>query len=139
MKNAIITLYLILLIPFSIAHANESEDKPAEETPEYLYFGFDPELVTNYISSRGSMGYVRTSIDLVVKLPSELSLLEYHEPLLRATLLEILGGQPEEKIKSLSGREAIRKECKNMLNKLLKQETGESPIVNLLLTRYLYD
>ena len=121
---------------FSVVHAADEEEDAA---PKQLYFAFEPELVTNYISSRGSMGYVRASIELMVENPSDLSLLEFHEPLLRATLIEILGSQSTEKVKSLDGREEIRQECRNKLNKVLKQETGESPITNLLLTRYLYD
>lgn len=139
MKKTLLTLCLILFHFSPLTAMAEEQETTPEESPELLYFGFEPELVTNYISSRSSMGFVRASIELVVKEPTDLTLIESHEPLLRAELISILGGQPEEKIKSLSGREEIRRECKEQLNKLLKEETGETPIKNLLLTRYIYD
>ncbi|MGL4900921.1 MAG: flagellar basal body-associated FliL family protein, partial [Shewanella sp.] len=62
-----------------------------------------------------------------------------HDPLLRAAIIEVLGNQPEEKVKSLAGREEIRRECFERLNNLIAQEVGRSLIVNLLFTSYLYD
>ncbi|WP_267459569.1 flagellar basal body-associated protein FliL [Shewanella avicenniae] len=115
----------------------------AAETPSasdnYAYYGFEPEIVTNYISNRKKLGFVRISVELMVKSPEDLVVIEHHDPLLRAAIVEILGNQPEDRIKSLTGREEIRKECYEELNKLLQQETGKSLIVNMLFTRYLYD
>jgi flagellar FliL protein len=65
--------------------------------------------------------------------------LEHHDPLLRSAIVEILGNQSEEKVKSLSGREEIRRECYETVNRLMEQEVGRSIVVNLLFTKYLYD
>ena len=74
-----------------------------------------------------------------VKSPDDLVTVERHDPLLRAAIVEVLGNQSEEKIKSLTGREEIRRECFDMVNNLLTKEAGKALIVNLLFTSYLYD
>lgn len=72
-----------------------ADEKPAEDT--YAYYGFEPEIVTNYISNRKKLGFVRISVELMVKDPQDLVALQHHDPLLRAAIVEILGNQPEDR------------------------------------------
>ena len=46
--------------------------------------------------------------------------------------------EQEEKIKSLAGREAIRKKCSERVKALLLQETGQEIVHDVLFTKYLY-
>ncbi|MBY5982012.1 flagellar basal body-associated protein FliL [Ferrimonas balearica] len=105
----------------------------------YGYYGLEPEIVTNYVSPRKRLGYVRVSVELMLKDADTVEMVEHHAPLIRATIVEILGQQPEEKIKSLSGREEIRRDCFETVNNLLAKEVGQPLVANLLFTRYLYD
>lgn len=105
----------------------------------YGYYGLEPEIVTNYLSPRKRLGFVRVSVELMLKDADTIEMVEHHAPLIRATIVEILGQQPEEKIKSLSGREEIRRDCFDTVNALLTQEVGQPLVANLLFTRYLYD
>lgn len=103
------------------------------------YFGFEPDIVTNYISySNKKMGYVRVSVDLMLENTADIAIVEHHTPLLRDALVEILSKEPEEKIKSLTGREEIREKCAEKLKNLLKEETGQEIIREVLFTKYLY-
>lgn len=113
-----------------------AEDSAADN---YVYFGFEPEIVTNYISNRKKLGFVRVGVELMVKNQEELLIVEEHEPLLRAAIIEILGSQTEGKIKSLTGREQIRQQCLDTINELLYRETMQVALVNLLFTKFLYD
>lgn len=139
-----LSLLLISLLFFALPVMAEEEEKEAaaEEAPaviEYAYYGFEPDIITNYVTSKKKMGYIRVTVELMVKNAADLVEIEQHAPLLRAAMIEILGNQPEERIKSLSGREAIRKQCFDTMSRLLKQETGKEPINHLLFTKYLYD
>jgi flagellar FliL protein len=84
------------------------------------------------------MGYVRVTIDLMLTDTSDIAVVEHHTPLLRDALVEILSKEPEEKIKSLTGREEIRAKCAEKLKSLLKEETGQEIIREVLFTKYLY-
>jgi flagellar FliL protein len=133
MKKLVSTLVMLCCFAFN-AHA---ADEQAVE--DYAYYGFEPDIVTNYISNRKKLGFVKISVELMVKNPNDLVSLEHHDPLLRAAIVEILGNQSEDKVKSLSGREEIRRECYETVNRLIEQEVGRSIVVNLLFTKYLYD
>lgn len=133
MKKLVSILLILLATSMQVYAADE---KPLDE---YAYYGFEPEIVTNYISNRKKLGFVSISVELMVKSPEDLIALEHHDPLLRSAIVEILGNQSEEKIKSLTGREEIRRECYDTVNRLLEVETGKTPVVNLLFTKYLYD
>jgi flagellar FliL protein len=106
---------------------------------DYLYYGFEPEIITNYISSGKKLGYIRVAIEIMVAGSANLEKVEQHAPLLRAAIVEILGKQSEDHIKSLSGREATRKLCLSTVNQLLEEETGEPLAKQLIFTKYLYE
>ncbi|AAN53219.1 MULTISPECIES: flagellar basal body-associated protein FliL [Shewanella] len=136
MKKLLSACLILFTVVCSAYAADEKEAAPAAE---YAYYGFEPEIVTNYISNRKKLGFVKISVELMVKSPDDLVIVERHDPLLRAAIIEVLGNQAEEKVKSLTGREEIRRECFDMVNNLLTKEAGKPLVVNLLFTSYLYD
>ncbi|WP_394204235.1 flagellar basal body-associated protein FliL [Shewanella waksmanii] len=132
----LVSLWLILVLGVFSAFSHAEEE---ERLDTYAYYGFEPDIVTNYISNRKKLGFVRIGVELMVKAPEDLIALERHDPLLRAAIVEILGSQTEDKVKSLTGKEDIRRECYDTINNLLEAETGKAMVVNLLFTKYLYD
>ena len=131
MKKTVFTGLFILLVSLTSLSAR------AESTVGY--FGFEPDIITNYIGpSSKQMGYVRVTVDLMLNKKSDIAIVEHHTPLLRDALVEILSKEPENKIKSLTGREQIRLKSAEKLKSLLKEETGHENIPDLLFTKYLY-
>lgn len=131
MKKTVFTGLFILLVSLTSLSAR------AESTVGY--FGFEPDIITNYIGpSSKKMGYVRVTVDLMLNKTSDIAIVEHHTPLLRDALVEILSKEPENKIKSLTGREQIRLKSVEKLKSLLKEETGHEIIRDLLFTKYLY-
>ena len=112
----------------------------AQEQPkEIVYYGFDPDIVTNYISgNRRSLGYIRVTVELMIEDKRYLPAIEHHEPLILDTIISIFSKQPEDKIKSLTGREEIRLAILEQLQQSMKKEAGEMMIQDLLFTKYLY-
>ncbi|MFT4993281.1 MAG: flagellar FliL protein [Paraglaciecola sp.] len=133
-KIAALGLILILLPGLSLAVFAE------EDTPKnYAYFGLEPDIITNYLGqSARKLGFVRVTIELMLEDVSHLEAAEHHSPLMRATAIEIFGRQPEEKVKSLTGRETIRQTCLESLRALMKKETGSAMIKDVIFTKYLY-
>lgn len=105
---------------------------------KFAYFGFEPDIITNYITTKKKPGYVRITVELMLVDASYLDVVEHHSPLLRDAIVEILGKEPEEKIKSLTGREEVRKLCAKKVKDLLQKETGQELVRDLLFTNYLY-
>lgn len=111
----------------------------ASAQTNFAYYGLEPDIVTNYLgSSARKLGFVRVTIELMLEDPDDLEAAEHHSPLLRATIIDIIGRQPEDKVKSLTGREDIRRTCLEKLQELMKRETGSPMIKNVIFTKYLY-
>lgn len=134
MKKSLLSIYLISMLFVS---ATTSWSVRAESNVGY--FGFEPDIITNYIGQGNKkLGYVRITVDLMLNDLSDIAIVEHHTPLLRDAIVEILSKEPEENIKSLTGREEIRKRCTEKLKALLKQETGQEIVREVLFTKYLY-
>lgn len=103
---------------------------------DYAYYGFEPDIVTNYVAVKKNMGFVRLTVELMV--PSEsIEIVEHHSPLLRDAIIDIIGKQPEEKVKSIKGRAEIQLKCEEQVKALLTKETGQPLIKKLLFTQWL--
>ena len=103
---------------------------------EYAYYGFQPDIVTNYVAVKKKMGYVRLTVELMVK-SDNLVIVEHHSPLLRDAIINIIGRQTEAKIKSIKGRSEIQLLCEEQVKELLTKETGRPLIKKLLFTQWL--
>ncbi|MEZ7279563.1 flagellar basal body-associated protein FliL [Pseudoalteromonas sp. N1230-9] len=134
MKKSLLSIYLICLLA-----VNATLSFSAHAESKVGYFGFEPDIITNYIGQGNKkLGYVRITVDLMLNDMSDIRVVEHHTPLLRDAIVEILSKEPEENIKSLTGREEIRKRCTEKLKTLLKQETGQEIVREVLFTKYLY-
>lgn len=115
---------------------------PAAAEPtkaKIVYFGFDPDIVTNYVTTgQKSIGYVRVTMELMIKDEKYLPLVEHHEPMILNAIVSVFGKENEDTIKSLTGREEIRIKILNKLNELMKKETGVAVVQDVLFTKYLY-
>ncbi|MEZ8106737.1 flagellar basal body-associated protein FliL [Vibrio cortegadensis] len=109
-----------------------------EATPTLAYFTLEPDLTTNFHTKGKKLGYIQVRIDIMVANSADLATVELHQPLIRDAVIELLGQQSEDTVKSLSGREDLRKVLVDHLNTILLPETGKTLIADLLFTKYLY-
>ena len=84
------------------------------------------------------MGFVRIAVELMLEDADYLEAAEHHAPLLRSAVIEVFGRQTEEKVKSLTGREDIRRNCLERLKELMRRETGNEMIKDVIFTKYLH-
>ena len=103
------------------------------------YFGFEPDIITNYVSvNNKKIGFVRVTVELMIDDVSNVAIIEHHTPLLRDALIDVLIRQPEQKIKSMTGREEIRVLMLDRLRELMQKETGKALVRDLFFAKYLY-
>lgn len=107
------------------------------QASDYAYYGFEPDIVTNYVAVKKKMGYVRLTIELMVEKSDSLIIVEHHAPLLRDAIINIIGQQAEAKVKSMKGRAEIQLQCEEQVKELLTKETGKPLIKKLLFTQWL--
>ncbi|WP_047049485.1 flagellar basal body-associated protein FliL [Vibrio mexicanus] len=125
-------LCLLTLLTTTQLHAQE------EGVPQLAYFTLEPDLTTNFYTKGKQLGYIQVRIDIMVGSSGDLPIIELHQPLIRDAVIELLGKQSEDTIKSLAGREDLRKTLVEQLNAILLPETGRTIIADLLFTKYLY-
>jgi flagellar FliL protein len=129
----ILASFLTLLNYQSLVYAQDAAIK------NYAYFSLEPDIVTNYLgSSARKLGFVRVTIELMLEDADFLEAAEHHSPMMRAATIEVFGSQKAEKIKSLTGREGIRRDCLEKLRKLMLRETGSEMVKDVIFTKYLY-
>lgn len=130
-------VYFMFLTSLNVANADENAEE-ISSAPDYQYFQLDPDIITNYVKSGKKIGYVRVTIELMARTMDDYEKIKIHNPLIRDRIITILGEQNEMDIKSIAKREEIRLRCLNEVNEVLLSVTGNTPIQDLLFTKYLY-
>lgn len=135
-KRALLCV-LCLSLNTSFLMAGEA---PEEEQVgnDYQYFQLEPDIITNYIKPGKRIGFVRITVELMVKSKGNYAVIDRHEPLIRDKIITIFGEQTEIIVKSITEREGIRQRCLDEVNELLFAETGKKPLEDLLFTKFLY-
>lgn len=137
-------LLVLLLSCGALQQQALAEDEPPAEgaegtaKPGFSYHALDPDIITNYLSNGKTLGYVRVTVELMAENEADLKLLEQHDPLIRDTIIRLMGSKSAEQIKSLVSREELRKECETKVNELLVRETGKKAVRELIFTKFLY-
>lgn len=124
---------LLAIIVLVFANSAQAQSEPA-------YYGFEPDITTNYVRTdeHFRMGYIRVAVEVMVPSTSDLSTIEYHAPLLRNAFIRIFSKASEQQIKSLTGRDDLRMQCLEEAQRLMRRETGEPIIRDVLFTKYIY-
>ncbi|MBE1276067.1 flagellar basal body-associated protein FliL [Enterovibrio baiacu] len=135
MKKNITAIFTLLV---SLFLSSPSMAEGEENAAKFSYFTLEPEITTNFITDGRKLGFINVRVDLMVDDPALIQELEYHQPLIRDTIIEVLSQESEVRVKSLSGREAIRKNCFEKVNAILLAETNQKILADLLFTKYLY-
>lgn len=112
----------------------------AQSEQRQVYYAFEPDITTNFVKLDDArhLGYVRVSVQAVVGSVNDLQLVEHHAPLLRDAFIEIFGEAQEGKVRSLTGRDEIRRDCLSRAQELMERETGREVIEDIIFTSYLY-
>lgn len=135
MKKAL-TCFVFLLLSQNLWAQNAAN---APIKVNYAYFGFDPDIVTNYVTpTTEELGYVRVTMELMIMDKKYLDVIEHHEPLILDKIVFAFGRENGDTIRSLTGREEIRLKILNQLRDTLKKETGQDILKDVLFTKYLY-
>ncbi len=129
--------YLTLaILAFLFSHFARAEAENSQE--QLAYYTLQPDITTNYFTKGKKLGYIQLRVDIMVLHQDDVAEVEHHQPLIRDTIIEILGQQTKDTIATLAGREDLKKKLVEKLNEVLLPETGKVLVADLLFTKYLY-
>lgn len=133
-KARLLFILMLTIVCSSSINAQEEE----ETGPTFAYIALDPDIITNYAGDNSKkLGYLRLTIEIMLDNPEYIADIEHHMPLLRATAIEVIGGQDEQKVKSLTGREDMRRSILKNFRDILMRETGNEIVRDIIFTKYL--
>lgn len=125
---------LMLLMQGSQLVAQESESTGTN----YAYIALDPDIITNYAGDNSKkLGYLRLTIEIMLDEPNYIRDIEHHMPLLRAVAIEVIGSKNEQQVRSLTGREELRRDILKRFRDILNKETGAEVVKDIIFTKYL--
>lgn len=122
----------IVLLAFSFSWTTvyaQEEEAPVANAPS-AYVSLMPALVGNY-GAGTKLKYYKADIALRVK-AENVAKVEYHEPLIRDTLIQLFAQQTDEAMSSNEGKEAMRQAALLQVQNALKEEEGEILVDDLL-------
>lgn len=152
-KNLIIVLVLgIVLVGISVGgtiaalkmfgglSAPEEEEIVAEEVvpskKPAIYYPLKPDLIVTYLA-RGKHRYAQIGVTLMFRDDDVLAAVELHKPMILNALNMIISGQVYEEVQTAEGKELLRLQCLEELQRLMEQEIGKTGIEQVLFTDFV--
>ncbi len=129
-KSLLFTLFLLGCI---MSHMSYAEDAEAS-TPAYIEL--TPNFVVNNVGDGSRLKYIKTSISIRTS-ESQKAIIEANMPLIRDALVMFLSSRTTEQVTGAIAREKTREEGAEVVNKALQEETGLSPVKDLLFASFV--
>lgn len=112
-------------------------DQPVEPTREpAIYYPLKPELIVTYLA-RGRHRYAQIGVTLMFRDEDVLNAVELHKPRIMNALNMVLSGQAYEELQTAEGKELVRLECLDALQRIMQEEIGKPGIEQVLFTEFV--
>ena len=118
------------------------EDKAAEtaaEEPAHqpaIYFDFKPPFIVNY-NWNGRQRFVQVGLSIMTRKGAVVDALQKHMPLIRNNLLMVFSSQDFEMLRTPEGKETLRQQLLEEIQKVLNEEIGEPGVEQVLFTNFV--
>lgn len=133
------TLAVLSLIggdePEQIEEEVVEEEAPVVERAA-IYYPLKPPIVVTY-EVRGRQRYAQADITLLTRDEQVVATIETHMPMIRDALVMIIGGKIFEEVQTAEGKELLRQECLQELQRLIEKEIGTPGIEQVLFTNFV--
>jgi flagellar FliL protein len=129
-----LALLVLIATPLQAEDEKEQEESEAAVAVTTSYYQVRPSLIAN-LASGGK--YVRCDVQLMTNDDLFLEALQLHGPAIRHALLLLLSEQDGTKIKTQSGKEALRQKALTTIGKLMQELSGKNELKALFFTTFL--
>lgn len=115
----------------------DSQMSPSEDAAKpAIYYPIKPPITATF-SVRGRQRYLQAEITLMMRDGDVLNAVELHRPMLRNALVMLISGATYEELQTAEGKELLRQQCLQELQRLLEQEIGRPGIEQVLFTNFV--
>lgn len=101
-----------------------------------IYYPLKPPIVVNF-SVKGRQRFLQAELTLMTRESDVISAIELHQPMIRNALVLLIGGQPYTEIQTAEGKELLRQQCLQEIQRLLEKEIGKPGIEQVLFTNFV--
>ena len=139
MKNTNwLSVCLILMMGLLGAMTVTAEDEAAAEGEEgepvvakrAIYIPIKPAFVVNY-GGTGRLKYLKAEVSVRVAESSDANTIRHHMPYIRNNIILLFSRQSDENLNNQEGKEILRQEALEEINKILIEEEGASGVLDL--------
>ncbi len=128
-------------VVYASSHGEPEEEATEEEetAPEISYYNLTPDFTTNVatMSAKERPHYIRVKVSLMLGDSNDNSLVAEMEPLIKDTIVTVLGSREYSFISSASGREKLRTECRDKLVGIMREKVGRQVIDDVLFLSFM--
>lgn len=134
-------LYLTGVVGGDPAAAAEGEQQAAQnKEPEPLapaiYLPLEPALIANF-DKRGNVGFLQVSVELMARDQSVVEAARKHMAVIRNNLLFLLSGKSYEELADRAGKEALRQQALDEINKILAKRNVDGRVEAVYFTAFV--
>lgn len=109
------------------------EDGEDEILEDAIYYPIKPSIMVSF-EGRGRQRLLQADITLLTRDDDIVATIELHMPMIRNALVLLIGGRTYEEVQTAEGKELLRVDCLQELQRLIEKETGKAGIEQVLFT-----
>ena len=121
--------------PVEVALDVQVDAAPPPPKPA-IYYPLKPAINVSF-SVRGRQRLLQAELTLMTRDESIISAIELHQSMIRSALILLIGGHPYEELQTAEGKELLRQQCLQEIQRLLQQEIGKPGIEQVLFTNFV--
>jgi flagellar FliL protein len=120
-----------------VAQVEEEEEEEAGFNRPAFYFSLAPAFVVNFQSKEKQVRFLKVELDGVTRHETALEEIKTHMPMIRNSLVMLFSKQVYEDLLDPEGKEELRKDARNVVQKVLKKETGKKGVEDIFFTSFV--
>ena len=147
MKILVIVLISLLLVGGTVGglyvagvfggHESDGEEEAAsEEVGEAIYIPVDPAFVVNFAQGEKAR-FLQVTLELMTRSVEVEVQVQKHMPVIRNNLLLLFSGQTYDSVNTIEGKEALRQQALQSVQKILEEETGDPGVEAVYFTSFV--
>ena len=126
-QRLLAALFLLVLSPLALAAASGGGGGSSP------YVEFNPPFVVN-VNDGEEVHHMQVDIQVKLASPEAGALIEEHQPAIRHALVLLLSGQNVKEVRTVQGKEKLRQEALEAVQKVLEENAGTPGIEALYFT-----